>query len=79
MPSLDFYKKICYNIYVRKRKEEIKMDERTYTLRLELTDAELGAMMRGLQMLSDFDQNPYLDDEVYETAQSALAKLEEAM
>jgi hypothetical protein len=55
------------------------MDERTYTLKLELTDAELGAMMRGLQMLSDFDQNPYLDDEVYETAQSALAKLEEAM
>lgn len=55
------------------------MDERTYTLKLELTDKELGAIMRGLQMLSDFDQNPYLDDEVYETAQSTLSKIEEAM
>lgn len=55
------------------------MEERMYNLRLELTDKELGAVMRGLQMLSDFDQNPYLDDEVYETAQSALSKIEGAM
>lgn len=46
---------------------------------LDLTDEELGAMMRGLMMFSDIDINPYLTDEQYEIAQSALGKLEEAM
>ena len=55
------------------------MDERTYTLRLELTDEELGAIMRGLQMFSDMDYNPHLTDEQYDIAQSALGKIEEAM
>ena len=55
------------------------MEERIYNLRLELTDEELGAIMRGLQMFSDVEYNPYLTDEQYDIAQSALGKIEEAM
>lgn len=55
------------------------MEERIYNLRLELTDEELGAIMRGLQMFSDVEYNSYLTDEQYDIAQSALGKIEEAM
>jgi hypothetical protein len=46
---------------------------------LDLTDEEIGVMMRGLMMFSDIDTNPHVTDEQYEIAQSALGKLEEAM
>jgi NAD-dependent DNA ligase len=55
------------------------MDERTHILRLELTEEELWAIIRGLQMFSDTYYNPHLTDEQYDIAQSALGKIEEVM
>ena len=59
--------------------DAIEENERVYNLRLELTDEELGAIMRGLQMFSDIEYNPHLTNEQYEIAQTTLGKIEEAM
>lgn len=48
-------------------------------LNLELTEEELGVLLRSLVMYSDMDYNHFLTDETYEAAQSVIGKIEEAV
>lgn len=48
-------------------------------LRINLTEEELGVLLRSLVMYSDMDYNQFLTDETYEVAQSVIGKIEEAM
>ena len=48
-------------------------------LNLELTEEELGILLRSLVMYSDMDYNHFLTDEAYEVAQSVIGKIEDAV
>ena len=48
-------------------------------LRINLTEKELGVLLRSLVMYSDMNYNHFLTDEAYEAAQSVIGKIEEAM
>ena len=52
------------------------MEERTDTLKLELTDEELGIIMRALAIYAD---DWRISEETYDIIQKVLNKIEEAM
>lgn len=52
------------------------MEERIYNLRLELTDEELGVMIRALTIYAD---DWRISEERYDIIQKVLGKIEEAM
>lgn len=48
-------------------------------LKLNLTEEELGVLLRSLVMYSDMNYNHFLTNEAYEAAQSVIGKIEEAI
>ena len=46
---------------------------------INLTEEELGVLLRSLVMYSDMNYNHFLTNEAYEAAQSVIGKIEEAI